>query len=72
MEGDRIVGDFVLTLCFGTVMQMQSLLLNAINEEKQTQQQAATKVQASIDERLGVIINKKPILNEISVQVEME
>lgn len=53
-------------------MQMQSLLLNAINEEKQTQQQAATKVQASIDERLGVIINKKPILNEISVQVEME
>lgn len=36
------------------------------------QQQAGSRVQATLDQRLGVIINKRPSMNEISVQVEME
>ena len=64
LEGDRVVGDFMLTLCFGTVKQMQSLLLAAMNQQKdKIQQHQASRVQATLDERLGVIINKKPTVN---------
>ncbi len=34
LEGDRVVGDFNLILCFGTVKQMQSMLLSTIDSEK--------------------------------------
>lgn len=43
-EADRVVGDFNLILCFGTVQQMQSMLLSTIDSERETKKENTKKV----------------------------
>lgn len=44
LEGDRVVGEFNLILCFGTVKQMQSMLLSTIDSERETKKENNKKI----------------------------
>jgi len=56
LEGDRVVGDFLLTLCFGTVRHMQGLLVGNIQQNKEKELKEKAKINVGFDQRLGVFV----------------